>query len=180
LKLKPGIGSAILAALILTLGTGPVPAEEPVLIGNVPFIPQKPRYCGPACLAMVLGHYGAAFSQEQLASEVYRGELKGALNLELLIAARRHGFQARAEAGSLERIFGAIAAGVPVIVQVSSGEDSPVAHFMVAYGFDRDRRELTVHSGRERGKVLDWDEFAPRWKKTGNWMLLITRLSDWP
>jgi len=180
LKLKPGIGPTALAALILALGTGPVPAEEPVRIGNVPFIPQKPRYCGPACLAMVLGHYGAAFSQEQLAAEVYRGELKGALNLELLIAARRHGFQARAEAGSLEGLLGAIAAGIPVIVQVSSTDDSPGAHFMVAYGFDRQRRELIVHSGRERGKVLAWDEFAPRWQATGNWMLLITRLADWP
>jgi len=129
---------------------------------------------------MVLNFYGVRVNQDQLAREVYNKNLRGSLNLELLLAGRRHGFDARTETGSIEKIIQAITEGVPVIVEIKPSPKKDLYHFMVVYGFNRQEKTLTVNSGRDKQKTVSWGHFNRVWKATGNWMLLITQRTSWP
>ena len=57
----------------------------------MPFFPQTDYQCGPAALATVLAHAGAAVDADDLVREVYVEGLRGSLQPELLGATRRHG-----------------------------------------------------------------------------------------
>ncbi|HOO76856.1 MAG TPA: C39 family peptidase [bacterium] len=166
--------------LFLACRAAALAAESGGTFLEVPFVVQEREYCGPACLAMVFNYYGVEFDQESLAREVYRPELDGSLNLDLLQAARRHGFDAEAFSGSRDDIFQALDAGAPVIVQVLVPGGSGNYHFMVVRGYDRESRTLTVHSGRSRDLRLEWDAFGRDWDGSGNWMLVVRRKTSWP
>ncbi len=63
-------------------------------LSEVPFFAQEDHYCGPAALASVLNFYGRELSQEEIAKSIYLPQVKGALNLDLLLYARKQGFEA--------------------------------------------------------------------------------------
>ena len=56
---------------------------------NVPFIAQKPNYCGPAALAMLANYYGHPVSQDEIAGAIYLPDIGGTLTSELGEYARR-------------------------------------------------------------------------------------------
>jgi ABC-type bacteriocin/lantibiotic exporter with double-glycine peptidase domain len=170
----------ILFTILITAagGAGDLPRQH--LIRGVPFVPQKRKQCGPAALAMVFGYYRIRISQEDLAEEINPKNLSGSLNLDLLIAARRHGFAARSYSGTLKLLKEYLARDVPVIALVNFQPDSDSYHFLVTYGFDDEKGELTVHSGRTSGGKLGYHEFGRAWRAADNWMLVVEQKSEWP
>lgn len=58
-------GESIYGAKIVTIG---------YYIPDVPFVIQKPYWCGPACLSMVLQYWGVNVSQGEIAAEIYDPE----------------------------------------------------------------------------------------------------------
>ena len=77
-----------LIAVIFILSLGCASAEssgpenfssESKVIGTVPFVKQKYRFCGPAALASVMMYYGKDIDQDEIAENVYTPELKGSL-----------------------------------------------------------------------------------------------------
>ncbi len=167
----------LLPALLLLALPSPAPAH---VITGLPFLPQKKEQCGPAALAIVLHHYGARVSPDDLAGEVYRREISGTLNLDLLLAARRHGFAAEAFSGTAEEIKSWIGRGVPVIVLMGERPEQEVFHYAVVYGFDDGERTFTLHSARSPGVRLAYDDFARRWAAAASWMLVVKRKDVWP
>jgi len=148
------------------------------LIDNVPYLRQKREHCGPASLAMVLGYYNVILSQEELAEEFYRKEISGSLNLDLLISARRHGFDAATPEGSLSLLKRYISSNVPIIIMVSSSPGSNKYHFMVVFGYDDTHELFRIHSGRTRDGTIGYNELDRIWEPTGKWMLAVER-KDW-
>ncbi len=168
--------SPLLALLLLALPSPP-PAR---VIRGVPFLPQEKEQCGPAALAIVLGYYGARVSPEDLSREVYRREISGTLNLDLLRAARSHGFAADASAGTVPEIKSWIDRDVPVIVLLGLSPDQTIFHYAVVYGYDDGGRAFTLHSARTEGARLSYDEFSAQWAAASSWMLTVKRKDIWP
>ena len=176
-----GVLSLIYLVCLPTGYAGTPSPREPAshhLITNVPYIRQKREHCGPAALAMVLGHYNVILSQKELAAEFYRKEISGSLNLDLLISARRHGFDATAPEGSLNLLKKYISSNVPIIVMVSSSPGSDKYHFMVVYGYDDTTELFRSHSGRTRDGTIGYQELDQIWDPTGKWMLVVER-KEW-
>lgn len=167
-------GVVALINLIL-LSPSPTPTTLPHrhYIGGVPYLRQQREYCGPATLAMVFKYYNVHIPQEELAGEIYRKELDGALNLDMLIAARKHGFGAHTPEGSLRALKEYIAREIPVIVLVSSGPDTDQYHFMVVYGYDDAKKIFRIHSGRRKAGAIGYQEFSRVWEPAGKWMLVV-------
>ena len=94
------------------------PAQLPdrVLLAQVPFHPQEDKLCGPATLAMVVQAAGKSATPEQLTSQVYLPGRHGALQLEMLAAARRQGLVAYPLAPTLQALLTEVASGHPVLV----------------------------------------------------------------
>lgn len=143
-------------------------------VAQVPFFPQETNYCGPAALAMALGWSGLAVTPDQLASSTFTPLRKGTLKTDILTAARRHGRLA-VRVSRLHDLLSEISAGHPVLVFQNLGLDiAPQWHFAVATGYDIEKREITLHSGRQRDRKMSLNKFAHVWARGGSWAVTVT------
>ena len=164
------------AALIEAPGDLPSSAA----VEDVPFFPQEDYYCGPAALATVLAWSGLPATPEELVDRVYTPERRGTLRSDVLAAARREGRLA-VPVGSLRDVMAEIAAGHPVLVfQNLSLSWYPQWHYAVAVGYDLERREITLRSGREAERVTSLDTFERTWERGDNWALVVLRPNQLP
>jgi len=171
-----------LVALIILEAAGPAETSFPSrhLIEEIPFIVQKKDQCGPASLAMVFGYYRVRISPDDLAEELRIEKMSGSLNLDLLIAARRHGFSARTPPGTIQTLKDYISRDIPVIALVAPDPAEDFFHFLVVYGFDDQTGQFIVHSGRKRALKIGYDEFRRIWEPSRNWMLVVEQKIDFP
>lgn len=151
------------------------PADLParVELAHVPFFPQDAYQCGPAALATVLAAAGVPATPEALVPQVYLPARRGSLQLELMAAARRHGTVPYVLAPSLESLLAEVAAGHPVLVlQNLALAWYPKWHYAVIVGYDLDRAELILRSGRERRHVVPLALFERTWRRGEHWALV--------
>ncbi|MDO8284835.1 MAG: PA2778 family cysteine peptidase [Rhodoferax sp.] len=140
---------------------------------NTPFIPQDDYECGPAALAMVLQAAGLLVTADELVAQVYLPGRKGSLQVEMLAAARRNGLPAYSLEPALDAVLQEVAAGNPVLVfQNLSLPVYPVWHYAVVIGYDRERRELLLHSGRTPRQTLSLDTFERTWARGKHWSMV--------
>ena len=137
---------------------------------DVPFIAQKPNYCGPAALAMLANYYGHPVSQDEIASAIYLPDIGGTLTSELGDYARRFDLWVRQYRGSLDDLRQKLDAGVPLLVLGKFG-DQP--HYFVVLGWDKFRQVVTVHSDTRSRYEMRLEDFQRRWDRAGNWTLLV-------
>jgi len=162
-------GCASLAAL------GPPPPwlaglPERVELAAVPFVEQARFHCGPAALAMVAGAAGVEVSADALADWAFLPAREGALQVEMLAAARRQGLLAVVLPGELRALLVELAAGHPVVVLQNLGlAISPRWHYAVAIGYDAAARELLLRSGAEPRQRMAWFTFERTWARGGRW-----------
>lgn len=150
-------------------GAGPRRVE----LGDVPFHAQRTRECGPAALAMVLGWSGLAADPDELAGQVYTPGRAGSLQVDLIGAARRRGRLAYPLRGARE-LLAEVAAGHPVLVLQKLGVPGyPAWHYAVVVGYDLEAGSVTLHSGRDAGRVTSASGFERSWQRAGQWGLVV-------
>ncbi|UCF82128.1 MAG: C39 family peptidase [Desulfobacteraceae bacterium] len=141
-------------------------------VENVPFYSQLTYQCGPASLAGVLHFYGDAVTPDQIAGAIFRDNIHGTVTLDMVLYARKKGFSARWYSGSAYDIQCAVDGNVPLIVMVDLGfANLSKYHYMVVVGYEP--KGIIVNSGKDREKLISWNRFLPRWKRTKSWTLRI-------
>ena len=140
----------------------------------VPFFPDDTDQCGPATLASVLTYWGIPSNPQALKEEIYLPRLRGALPIDLLLAAQARGLRAEFYSGSLDNMRAELKAGHPLVAFLNLGYAVfPQGHYVVITGFDDQRQGVYVHSGLEQDVLLPYERFLRSWEKTGRWTLLI-------
>ncbi|MHC4230745.1 MAG: C39 family peptidase [Planctomycetota bacterium] len=163
---------AVLILLLVSCATSPPAATPATVIEGVPFYAQEAHQCGPASLAGVLNFWGAGVTPEEIGNEIYSPTAKGTLDIDLVIYARKRGFDARHFSGSVEDVRAGIDSGHPLVVFVDLGRWTyRRGHFMVVVGYTGDG--FIVNSGRKERKYVPLDTFIKSWEKTGFWTLLV-------
>ncbi|HEY1392670.1 MAG TPA: PA2778 family cysteine peptidase [Methylibium sp.] len=148
----------------------PTDLPERIELGATPFHPQTEFQCGPAALATLLGAAGVEADPTQLADEVFVPARKGSLQVEMLASARRHGVLAVRLPGELEAVLRELAAGHPVLVMQNLGLSFvPAWHYAVAVGYDLERSDLILRSGRTARELLAFRTFEHTWARSGHW-----------
>jgi ABC-type bacteriocin/lantibiotic exporter with double-glycine peptidase domain len=135
---------------------------------NVPFIPQKPDYCGPAALAMLANFHGHAVTQDEIAGAIYLPEIRGTLTADLAGYAQRFGLWVRQYRGARADLHQKLAAGIPLIVLGKIGDRS---HYFIVLEYRGD--ELTVHSDTRANLRMREDDFLRWWDRADRWTLLV-------
>ena len=162
--------------LLDSRGTLPAVAE----LGDLPFISQQRYYCGPAALATVLQWSGIAVDQADLAGQVFTPGREGSLPTDLLAAVRRNGRLA-VPVDNLRALMTEIAAGHPVVVlQNLALEIYPRWHFAVAFGYDLEKRQILLRSGRNPRRATALDIFERTWRRGNYWALVVLRPDTLP
>jgi hypothetical protein len=148
-----------------------VPARA--MIDDVPFYAQDELQCGPAALAMVLDWSGLAVLPADLSPEVYSPGVKGSLQSDLIASARRHGRVAYPITG-MDNLLTEVSAGHPVIVLTNLGFFwYPKWHYAVVIGYDRQKSEVSLHSGLTAKEHLSAWVFRNIWQRSDYWGLLV-------
>ncbi|MDW8252235.1 MAG: PA2778 family cysteine peptidase, partial [Myxococcales bacterium] len=156
------------------LAQPPAALAERVELEEVPFHPQELYQCGPAALATVLAHSGAAVTPEALVPEVYLPARGGSLQAEMLAAARRHGRLAYPLAPQLADLLAEVAAGTPVLVLQNLALLPPARwHYAVVVGYDLAREEIVLRSGTTRRLALSLAAFERTWARAGRWAMVV-------
>ena len=155
------------AALAAALPFG-LPAR--VELRDVPFFPQTPYHCGPAALATALVHAGLPTTPEALADAVFLPARDGALQTEMLAAARRGGALAVPLPPQLQSLLAELAAGNPVLVLLNlSLAFMPRWHYAVVVGYDLAARELVLRSGTTERLTMGFAVFERTWARGSHW-----------
>lgn len=145
------------------------PAAPASLLAQVPFFPQEDFQCGPAALATVLVASGVQVQPADLIAEVYLPARRGSLQTELIASARRHG---RVPYGlnTLEHLHAALQAGFPVLLLQNLGlRRWPTWHYAVLVGYDPERGEFILRSGREPMLRMSAARFEASWSRAEYW-----------
>lgn len=154
-----------------SIPAGAVP--QAAIVDGVPFFAQEDKHCGPAALAMVLAWSGLDVAPFDTAPLLFTPARGGTFQHDLLAGARRYGRLAVAIEQPSD-LLAEVAAGHPVLVLQNLGLGwHPVWHYAVVIGYDLPARELVLHSGRERDRVMSLDTFERTWARAGQWGLVI-------
>ncbi|SOB74912.1 Tetratricopeptide repeat-containing protein [Marinobacter sp. LV10R510-11A] len=178
LRLKPA--RLLLAALLGVILSGcasqppwPDSFNTTTLI-DVPFHPQEQYQCGPASLAMMLNTQDVEATPDELVSKVYLPQRKGALQVEMVAAARQYGMLVYPLAPELDDVLEEVKAGNPVLIlQNLRFGWWPQWHFAVVIGYDRQTKALILHTGMEENYRQPASAFMATWDRSERWARVI-------
>jgi len=154
------------------------PAVE---LSATPFFAQTEHQCGPAALATLLQSHNVDVTPETLSTQMYIPERKGSLQIELAVAARRHGMLPYPLDPALNDLLVELAAGNPVLVMQNLGFGWwPQWHYAVVIGYDIANNELLLRSGTTRRWQTTFAAFVNTWKRADKWGLVIVPVGTIP
>jgi hypothetical protein len=145
------------------------------LIAEVPFIPDDSSHCGPSTLAAVMTFQGLPTTKEEVAAEVQREDLRGALGPDMVLYARRKGMEASFSSMTPEELVDHITRQKPVILLLESGF-GPIrkGHFVTAVGYGP--QGLVVNTGLIQQEIIPWSTLLTDWLRLGNFAILVEGL----
>lgn len=152
------------------------PPDLPVRVElkEVPFFAQEEYQCGPASISMAMNAAGARVTPEQMLDQVYVPALKGSLQIEMLVAPRRHGLVTYQLAPQLTDLLREVAAGTPVIVLENYRYRWwPLWHYAVIVGYDLDAGEIIRRSGTKQRQTMPFPVFEYVWLDEGYWAMVV-------
>ncbi len=157
------------------------PSATAVQLEQVPFHPQEDHHCGPASLLSLLESAGVEADYQALVERVYVPGLEGSLQVEMQAVARSFGYVAYLLPPEPAAVLTEVEAGRPVLVLLNLGVPSkPTWHYALVVGFDPQRNEMILHSGREAASRQRAPSWLRRWDWAGRWAMILLEPGDWP
>jgi len=158
------------------------PSPEAQVLEQVPLRTFEEDRCGAGSLSLVLNANGDPVSDAALDASLPRAPGGGVLSLDLLLAARRRGFDASLVAGDAGAIRSEIGNGRPVILMLKlldlPGERRDVYHYVVADGFDPRRQLFRLQFGDGKARWAKLERVERAWRAAGHALLTVRRRWD--
>ena len=157
------------------------PSTGVTQLEDIPFHPQEEHHCGPASLLSLLESAGAEPGYRELVDRVYIPGLEGSLQVEMQAAARSFGYVTYLLPPEPAAVLAEVEAGRPVLVLLNLGVPSkPTWHYALVIGFDPQRNELILHSGRQAASRQRAPSWLRRWDWAGRWAMVLLEPGEWP
>jgi len=179
---RPGL-AALLGVLLSGCASQPPWPDSfnATTLNDVPFHPQEQYQCGPASLAMMLNAQDVEATPDELVDRVYLPQRKGALQVEMVAAARQYGMLVYPLEPELDHVLKEIRAGHPVLVlQNLRFGWWPQWHFAVVVGYDSAKEALILHSGTEKNERQPASVFMATWNRSERWARVILSPDQMP
>jgi hypothetical protein len=146
------------------------------VIPNVPMLKWGIESCGAGSLSTVLQHYGepTTMAAWDAALPKTRG---GVMTIDMLIAARSKGFDARLVTGTPEIVESELRDGRPVILMLrvvdGIGRHLDFFHYIVVDGYDAERNLIRTQWGDRQGRWTSFERLEKPWSGGGHAAILI-------
>ena len=132
--------------------------------------------CGPGSLSAVLNALGDSATEQELDLELPKVR-DGVLSLDLVLAARRRGFDAALVSGDAASLRQEVEAGRAAILMLrlldAPGRGKDVYHYVVVDGFDPGRTLFRFQFGDGRFRWAGLPEIEGSWKPAGHALVRI-------
>jgi Tfp pilus assembly protein PilF len=173
---------AVLAGCVTLAPASREPSSEARVLERVPVRAFEQDRCGPGSLSLVLSSYGDPVPEADLAASLPTAPGGGVLSVDLLLEARRRGFDASLVAGTPEAIRDEILDGRPVILMLrmlhAPGGGRDVYHYVVVDGFDPRRSLCRVQFGDGKVRWAPPSSLEKGWRAAGHALLLVRARRD--
>lgn len=169
---------SILAAGCISLAPRSLPAgPEATVVEGVPIANWGENRCAAGALSEVLTFLGDRVTEEELSRSLVTARHGGVVTVDVLLAARDRGFDARLARGDFALIQRELGAERPLIL-VLRVMDSPATrddlfHYVVLSGVDPARRLIRMHYGDGRLRWASADQVEASWRAAGYCVVLI-------
>ncbi|MFL6200937.1 MAG: tetratricopeptide repeat protein [Thermoanaerobaculia bacterium] len=176
---------AALAAALLSGGCaaytlklpGPDPGPQAHVLTGVPVRSFGIQSCGAGSLSAVLSYYGQPVTLEELDAVLPKGRNEGVLTLDLVLEARRRGYDARLVEGTPELVERELLQGRPVILMLqvlnAPGQRRDLFHYIVADGIEPSQGLVRVQLGDGELRWTTFERLDRAWQPTRRTALLI-------
>jgi hypothetical protein len=155
------------------------PGPEARVIPGVTVHRFEDDRCGPGSLALVLSAHGDRISEPELAAVIPDVAGRGVLSVDLLLAARRRGFDAALVEGTPERLHGEVERGRPVILMLrlldAPGRRRDIYHYVVVDGADPQERLFRFQFGDGQARWAPLESVEKGWRASAHALLVV-----WP
>jgi hypothetical protein len=132
--------------------------------------------CGAGSLSTVLQHYGDTTSMQQWDAELPKTR-GGVMTVDMLIAARRKGFDAKIVTGNRATVEKELREGRPVILMLqvvdSPGRGYDFFHYVVADGIDPARGLIRTQFGDGKARWVTFEKIEKPWAGGGHAAIFI-------
>lgn len=182
--MRPGLVAIVVAAVAVSVGCGAVhsfrmqqPGPRPDVLAGVRVSEFVEDACGAGSLATLLDYHGIPVTWSAVAAELPTMKDGTVLSVDLMLTARRFGFDARWAVGSADVIAGEIDARRPVIVLLQvvnlPGSGRDMFHYAVVDGVDAQRELYRIHLGDGHARWVKARALERAWKGTGHGTLIV-------
>jgi len=128
--------------------------------------------CAAGALSEVLSYHGTGVTEAVLGEALTKGRRGGVVSVDLLIAARNYGYDARLVRGDAVTVHGELENKRPVILMLrvldTRGNEDDLFHYVVLTGFDSERQLVCMHYGDGKKRWVDLRRIDADWKAAGN------------
>jgi predicted negative regulator of RcsB-dependent stress response len=166
----------LLGGCITTAPRSRSPGADAAVIPNVPMLKWGVESCGAGSLSTVLQHYGDPTSMPEwdAALPKTRG---GVLTIDMLLAARKKGFDAQLVTGTPDDVAAELAAGRPVILMLQvvqyPGTHYDFFHYIVLDGVDPAHGLIRTQWGDQKGRWTSFAKLEKPWAGGGHAAIFI-------
>ena len=149
---------------------------EAAAIPNMPMQKWGIESCGAGSLSTVLQHYGDPTTMQSWDATLPKTR-GGVMTVDLLIAARQKGYEAKLITGDEATITNELREGRPVILMLqvinSLGTKYDFFHYIVADGVDPQRNLIRTQFGDGKARWVTFDRLEKAWAGGGHAAILI-------
>jgi ABC-type bacteriocin/lantibiotic exporter with double-glycine peptidase domain len=138
--------------------------------------------CGAQALATMIHHVDPSAPSEVVAAELPWHD-SGATPVDLLLEARRRGYEARITRGTIDTLGETLRDGRPALIMLDAGVEVRglfmrwptvnVMHWAVVSGIADDSSSVLIAARQQRHHVASRKDFERRWSQSDNCMILV-------
>jgi tetratricopeptide (TPR) repeat protein len=150
---------------------------EARVVAGVPVLTFGLERCGAGSLSAVLAAYGDSVGIEELDAVLPKAANGGVTTIDLILEARRRGYDARLVEGDADAVRRSLAAGRPAILMLKvlevPGVSRDAYHYIVADGYDPGEDLVRVQFGDGKARWTTFDRLDSAWKPTRRATVLV-------
>lgn len=152
------------------------PSTTAAVIPNVPMQKWDIQSCGAGSLSAVLQHHGDATTMDEWQASLPKTR-GGVMSIDLVLAARKQGFDAELVTGDAALVETEVRNGRPVILMLQvvqyPGKSLDFFHYIVIDGFDPARHLFRTQFGDGKPRWAPLSRMESAWKKTKHATILV-------